>query len=324
MVGRRLITIPAYLLLTLLLSALSPLLLVLAWLVGRLQSTRAAVPMLGLLLGYLWCETIGIIAALWVWLRYRDRQRFLTANYQLQCWWAATLKQIAQRLFRLEFDVTGLDALRGPGALMLPRHASIADTLIPMVFYAIPEQIRLRYVLKRELLIDPCLDIVGNRLPNCFVDRSGEDSAGAAASVAGLVAGMAEDEGLLLFPEGTRHSAARIRSLRSRWRDDPQRLAQLDRWTHVLPPRTGGFLAALEANPGKDLIFCAHTGFEGSSHFRTLVNGAWSGARIHIHFWRIPFGAIPTDRMARAQLLFEQWDRMEHWVSLHGSTGSSA
>ena len=45
-----------------------------------------------------------------------------------------------------------------------------------MVFYAIPHQVRLRYVLKRELLLDPCLDIVGNRLPNCFVARSGADA----------------------------------------------------------------------------------------------------------------------------------------------------
>jgi 1-acyl-sn-glycerol-3-phosphate acyltransferase len=321
MIGRRLLTIPAYLLLTVLLTAMTPLLLVLAWLIGRLPGARAAVPTLGLLLGYLWCETIGITVATWLWLRHRDRQRFLQANYRLQSWWAATLKRIAERLFRLDFHITGQDALSGDGALMLPRHASIADTLIPMVFYAIPRQIRLRYVLKRELLLDPCLDIVGNRLPNCFVDRSGEDSAGARAGIARLVAGMAADEGLLLFPEGTRYSIARVRSLRSRWREDPERLGQLDRWSHVLPPRTGGFLAALDANPGKDLIFCAHTGFEGSSHFRTLINGAWSGARIRIHFWRVPFAAIPHDRAARALLLFEQWDRMAHWVSLHSSTG---
>ena len=31
--------------------------------------------------------------------------------------------------------------------------------------------LRLRYVLKRELLWDPCLDIVGQRVPNIFVDR---------------------------------------------------------------------------------------------------------------------------------------------------------
>ena len=42
---------------------------------------------------------------------------------------------------------------------MLLRHAGIADTIIPRVFYAIPQQVRLRYVLKKELLMDPCLDL---------------------------------------------------------------------------------------------------------------------------------------------------------------------
>ena len=138
----------------------------------------------------------------------------------------------------------------------------------------------------------------------------------AAAGVADLVADMAADEGLLLYPEGTRFSEAKMEALRRRWEDEPERLAQLERWTHVLPPRTGGFLAALAANPGRDLLFCAHTGFEGSSHFRTLINGAWSGARIHIHFWRVPFDDIPTSANDRCRLLFEQWDRMERWVSL--------
>ena len=320
MIGRRLVTIPGCLLLTVLVSLLLPVLLTIAWLIGRLPACRGAVTMLGLAVGYLWCETIGILAAAAIWLRYRERKVFLEANYRLQCWWAQTLKNLAARLFNLEFETSGLEALAGTGVLMLPRHASIADTLIPMVFYAIPERVRLRYVLKRELLLDPCLDIVGNRLPNCFVERDGQDSERAAAGIAALVEGMEPDEGLLLYPEGTRFSAARARSLRTRWQTDPKRLAQLDRWTHVLPPRTGGFLAALDANPGRDLVFCAHTGFEGSSHFRTLINGAWSGTRVRIHFWRIPFEAIPGDREARVSLLFEQWDRMDRWVSLHAST----
>ena len=184
MITRRLLTVPLYLSLTLVLSALSPALLILAWVLARIPACRGAVPTLAFILGYLWCETLGILASTWLWLRFRRADEFLDANYRLQCWWAQSLKRIAGYLFRLDFELTGLEALAGPGALMLPRHASIADTLIPMVFYAIPRRIRLRYVLKRELLFDPCLDIVGNRLPNYFVDRGGEDSDRAAAGVA--------------------------------------------------------------------------------------------------------------------------------------------
>ena len=69
MVARRLLTVSAFILLTLLSSLLSPLLLLLAWLIGRLPGCRGAVPTLGLILGYLWCETIGIVAATWLWPR---------------------------------------------------------------------------------------------------------------------------------------------------------------------------------------------------------------------------------------------------------------
>ena len=68
-----------------------------------------------------------------------------------------------------------------------------------MVFYAIPFGVRLRYVLKKELLFDPCLDIVGNRLPNYFVDRGGQDSERARRGVAELVRDLGPDEGALIY-----------------------------------------------------------------------------------------------------------------------------
>jgi hypothetical protein len=88
----------------------------------------------------------------------------------------------------------------------------------------------------------------------------------------------------------------------------------MQRWTELLPPRLGGPLALLDANPGRDLLFCAHTGFEGSSHFRNLINGAWTGARIRIRFWRVPHAEIPDGLAARRAFLFAEWDRMQEAV----------
>ncbi|MEJ2086886.1 MAG: lysophospholipid acyltransferase family protein [Gammaproteobacteria bacterium] len=289
----------------------------LAWLAGHAPHLRGAVPTFGLLLGYLWCETAGIVASLFFWVRHRDTQRFVDANYRLQSWWANTLKVIAERLFRLTFEISDAEVLGGNGVIMLPRHASIADTLIPMVFYAIPRDIRLRYVLKKELLLDPCLDIVGNRIPNYFVDRAGQDSERAIAGVAALAGDLEPGEGVLLYPEGTRFSIAKAETLRRRWCGQPDLLEQLNRWPNLLPPRLGGTLALLEHNPGRDVVFCAHTGFEGSTRFMSLVNGSWCDARIRVHFWRVPYGAVPVDGEGQHRFLFEQWDRMERWVSLH-------
>ncbi|MEQ8858631.1 MAG: 1-acyl-sn-glycerol-3-phosphate acyltransferase [Pseudomonadales bacterium] len=314
MAARRLATIPAFLLLTLLVTLALPVLLPLALLLSLVPACRGAVPTLLFIAGYLWCETLGVLSALYLWLRHRDRDRFLTGNYRLQCWWASSLMRIARVLFRLRFHIDAGDALEGAPAIVLPRHASIADTVIPMVFYAIPQRLRLRYVLKKELLFDPCLDIVGNRLPNYFVDRGGQDSERARRGVAGMVRDLGPNEGALIYPEGTRSSEAKRAALRRRYADSPEMLAQLDRWSSLLPPRLGGTLALLGANPGRDLLFCAHVGFEGSSHFRSLLNGAWVNQDIRIRFWRVAFADIPTDPDAHGEFVFTQWDRMAREV----------
>jgi len=61
--------------------------------------------------------------------------------------------------------------------LMVCRHASRADSLVSAWVVTIGAGMHPRYVLKRELLADPCLDVVGNRLPNHFGDRGAADSA---------------------------------------------------------------------------------------------------------------------------------------------------
>ncbi len=314
---RRLVSIPAVFLAAVLLTLPMPIAMPLALHASPTTELRGVARTLAFLWCFLWCEAIGSTVAFWLWIRHRDAERFLAANYRLQCAWSMALKRAAERLFLLEFDVGGEAALQGAGAIMMPRHTSIADTIIPMVFYAVPQHIRLRYVLKRELLLDPCLDIVGNRLPNCFVDRFADNAGPEVAKVAALADDLTETEGILIYPEGTRFSAERRLRALERIADVVSR-AELDRmraWTHLLPPRLGGPLALLARNPGRDLVFCAHTGFEGASHFKSLINGAWVGAHIRIRFWRIPHLEIPTDARAQRDFLFAQWDRMQETVA---------
>ena len=63
-----------------------------------------------------------------------------------------------------------------PGPIVLfMNHASVIDTLLPVELVCRRHGMRLRYVLKKELLVDPCLDIVGLRVPNHFLDREAAD-----------------------------------------------------------------------------------------------------------------------------------------------------
>ncbi|MEE4299177.1 MAG: lysophospholipid acyltransferase family protein [Pseudomonadales bacterium] len=320
---RRLLTLPllfaATALITLTIPLWLPAALVAGWL---LPGARSAARVLGFITAYLWCEVAGVVAAFVIWLRHGRRtgpegeRAWIAANYALQDWWVRALKWWAVRLFRLSFVVEGEDALPGDGALLILRHCSIGDTVLPVAFYNHTQQRRLRFVLKRELLFDPCLDIVGNRLPNYFADRSSQNTAREVEGVKALLEDLPADCGVLIYPEGTRFSPAKRDALLERLREkgDGALLARAERWRHVLPPRPGGMLALLEANPGRDLLFCAHTGFEGSANFASLFNGSWLDTTVRMRFWRVPFAELPKAADAGREFLFDAWDRMNREV----------
>jgi 1-acyl-sn-glycerol-3-phosphate acyltransferase len=324
---RRLVTVTLFCTATVVATLLLPVLAPLCWLVSARAGTRGALRSGAFLLCYLWCETIGIAASFWLWLRHGMPTRsscrwsaFLDGNYALQCWWANALKVAAQRLFTLRFTITGDAALEGAPPIMLPRHASIADTIIPMVFYAIPHRVRLRYVLKRELLFDPCLDIVGNRLPNCFVTRSGVRTD--VDAIVALARDLGPADGLLIYPEGTRFSSSRRTKILASLEPHttPAQFEQMRRWVDLLPPHIGGTRALIETAPDRDVVFCAHVGFENASHFRTLINGSWIGADIRIFFWRVRAADVPKGDVPLRDFLFTQWDRMQATVAILKTT----
>jgi 1-acyl-sn-glycerol-3-phosphate acyltransferase len=205
------------------------------------------------------------------------------------------------------------------------RHASVGDTLLASVFVQKPHHMRCRYVLKRELLWDPCIDIVGNRLANYFVRRYSEDSAREIAAVRRLVEDLEPGESFLIYPEGTRFTPAKRARILERLREhgDPGLLARAERLTRLLPPRLGGTLEVLDANPGADVVICAHTGFESVATFWDLWSGAPIGREIHVEFWRIPWAEVPKDRSQRIDWLFEQWTRIDAWIAAHSPSDSS-
>ncbi len=308
---RRWLSIPALLVVTALLTAAAPLLAVVAIIAAINPNWRGAFHSLVFILGYVWCETVGLVCLTYVWLTKRNRPTYLDANRRIQRNWAASLTSIGRWCYSLDFQITGDADAVGDGPILLPRHTSLADTIIPIVFYASPLGLHTRYVMKQELLWDPCLDIAGNRIPNVFIDRSGQDSARAVGQIQGLVETLDDDEILAMFPEGTRFSEEKRLQLANSSKAVAE---QAKRRRNVLPPRMAGTSALLKANPGRDCLFVCHTGFEGSSHFSNLINGGWRNSTVRIHFWRVPFTKIPTDDAGIEAFIDAQWDRMEEMV----------
>lgn len=256
---------------------------------------------------YLTAELAGVIAAAALWL-YPSRARYLDRNYALQRWWTDLLFRGALRIFSMRLEVTGADDARTGPYLLLVRHASTADTVLPASLLANRFGLRFRYVLKRELLWDPCLDIVGNRLPNAFVDRSGAMREREVAAIRALAADLGARDAVLIYPEGTRFSPARLQRARERGIDGADRL------THTLPPRKAGPLALLAAAPGTDVVVLAHTGLEGARSFRELIRGGLVGATIRVSIWRVAAAAIPAGDDERLRWLVDQWLRVDTWV----------
>jgi 1-acyl-sn-glycerol-3-phosphate acyltransferase len=317
--GRRMVTIPLFLAIGALLVAGAPLWLPLCAAADALRGSRwAAVRAALALVHYAAGEALGLAASAVLWPLGRIApDRAQDAHFRLQWWWARWLLGGAARIFDLRIATTGIDALRGGPVLVLLRHASVLDTLLPAAIVSSRTGLRLRYVLKRELLWDPCLDVVGQRLPNAFVRRGRGGAEEEIERVRALARGLGPRDGVLLFPEGTRYTPARRAQALARLAAtaDAKLVERARALHHVLPPRLGGALALLESAPGADVAIGVHTGLESLRSLADLWRGTLIGRRIELAFWRIPAAEVPVSRAERIEWLYDQWQRVDAWLA---------
>ncbi len=316
--GRRVLTVPGVVALFVLGLATSPLWVPVTVAVDVLERGRnSAFRCCAYLFWYLACELLGLVAAAAVLpLRLAGPRGWRRVNARLQNAWGRSLFLGARWAFDIRLETESAEvAARGP-ILLLLRHATLVDTLIPTLAVSIPYGLDLRYVLKSELLWDPCLDIVGNRMGHIFARRHSGDGGDELASITALAQGLGPGDGVLIYPEGTRFSTEKRDRILARLagEGDPGRLEDAQSLRHVLPPRRGGTLALLEAAPNADVVVCAHTGLEAANRFRDLWRGEIRGATLRAHFWRIPRSEVPKGTADRAAWLQREWQRVDDWI----------
>jgi 1-acyl-sn-glycerol-3-phosphate acyltransferase len=321
---RRSLTIPAYVLAGLFGIAVAPLALPLLALSDRIAGGHTARARLAIFaLVFLFYELIGLTAAGFLWLaalaspRLRGA-RSIDLHRRLQLWWSTGLFRAASRILRLSLEVEdeGSGTLAPGPLVVLIRHASLADSLLPSVLLGVRGW-NLRYVLKSELLWDPCLDVVGQRIPNAFIRRGSGESATEIAAIAALGRNLASNEGVVIYPEGTRYTPAkRARAIvRIAGQGQPDLLARAQALESVLPPRSAGPLALIDAAAPADVLVVAHTGFEGLATVRDLVRLGARARRIRVRLRRVPRAAIPETREARVRWLYDEWARVDAFVT---------
>jgi 1-acyl-sn-glycerol-3-phosphate acyltransferase len=314
-VRRRAIAISLYVATWVLLTLLAPVWLVAGLFIGAIRR-RSFVTLRLLIFAWFFFGIAMValvrLAAVFAFLRGRP-DRIQARLFQLQQWWAHSILGAASRLLELDIEIEHTDAaLPGP-AILLMRHASILDTLLPSVYFQGPTQWRVRYILKQELLFDPCLDIVGNALPNYFVDRTG-DRKREFEGIRALVKDLGDD-GVLIYPEGTRFSAEKLVRARKRVREQAPELARAaDALTRVLPPHPGGVLTLLDALPDVDCAMFAHQGLEGLQKVKDVFSGLVIGSRVRGKVWRVRRSDIPATDEERIRWLYEQWSLVDAFV----------
>jgi 1-acyl-sn-glycerol-3-phosphate acyltransferase len=319
---RRLRTIPPLVLGLLLVTALLPALIVVGLLIDAVRRIGLGVPPTAVrLVLFLWvylaAEVAGLaaLAALWIASAGGRRRAWLgDATWRLQQRWAGALFGAARVLFSLRLEVSGDDAVAPGPVIVLIRHASIVDTLLPANLVARPHGIRLRYVLKRELLADPCLDVAGRRLPNYFV-RRGTGEAQEVDRVRRLARGLGARDGVVIYPEGTRFTVERRARAIARIRAGATPLAaRAERLRHLLPPRLGGVGALLDGAPGADVVVIAHHGLDGLRLVSDIWRGGLVGLVLQVRMTRVPRSAVPEGDAARAEWLYDIWQDVDDWL----------
>ncbi|MGA1438362.1 MAG: lysophospholipid acyltransferase family protein [Ilumatobacteraceae bacterium] len=261
-----------------------------------------------------WIELAGVARAFGTFCVGRAHDE--VSQYRLMKWWAGVLMRALERTIGFRAEVEGLDDLRGGDAIVLCRHASLADSLLSAWAVRCRADVWPRYVLKRELLADPCLDIVGNRIPNHFLDREAVDGSAELEAVRALGAGVGQGVVAVIFPEGTRSSARkRERALAKIAERDPDRAARMSGLVHLLPPRPAGASALLAGAPTADVVLAWHTGFDGLDTFGGMIRRL-SAPLPPVRFVarRVARRDVPAGE-AFVEWLDEQWLRMDTEVA---------
>jgi 1-acyl-sn-glycerol-3-phosphate acyltransferase len=332
---RRLVLAPMVIVLALGLIVLSPLLFVLALLFGLVGLLRAGrmrnLRLVSFLAVGLAAEIVTLVLLFGLWIVSGFGGRMQTEPYQRRHyavvrWFLDALYRGAERTYglRVEIDeppLTGeeLVARATRPVIVLSRHAGPGDSLLLVHQLLSVYGRRPRVVMKASLQFDPSLDVLGNRLPNVFVQHRQAGEHIFTEQIERLARGLGPDGALVIFPEGGNWTPGR-------WRRGVRRLEHSGRrdlaaraaaMPNVLPPRPGGALAAIDARPDADVIFVAHAGLDAI----VSVSDVWRrfpvDQVIRARWWRVPFDQVPreADHEEQVQWLFGWWERIDEWIT---------
>ena len=331
---RRIILVPAMLLLSVVAVITLPLTVTVAVLIGLLTPRTLTRPLRLLLLvvGYLAAEAVGLIALGGLWLiagfgRTIRSPASEHRHYVLVRTFLEWLYWLVSHVLHISVRVDGPapEAYRDRPLIVFCRHAGPGDSFL--IVHALLDWYdrEPRIVLKDTLQWDPAIDVVLNRLPNRFI-RSGSPGRPTADSptqppveeaIGELARRLDGNDALVLFPEGGNFTARRkvraIQRLRRRGLHAEVRKAQAMR--HVLPPRPAGVLAVLANAGDADVVWVGHTGTDHLLSVADIWGALPMDTEILMRWWHVRSSAVPTEPEAQITWLYEWWKRIDDWIA---------
>jgi len=286
---------------------------------GRMRPLR----FLWIVIVYLTCEAVLLVVMFGLWIAsgfgWRLRTPYFEGiHYDLVQGTMWVFFREARRVLRLTIESEGPGPLEHAGRpiLVCCRHAGPGDSFVLihtlMAWYAREP----RVVLKDTLAWDPMISVVLSRIPARFITPNPGPTEDLETQIAELATGLDGNDAFVIFPEGGNFTPRRRqRAIDRLHRLGMDRMAQrAEQMIHVLAPRPGGFLAALDAAPEADVVLVAHTGLD---HMVT-VGEVWRelpmDKRIIMRWWQIPRAEIPGGREERIEWLFGWWERIDTWI----------
>lgn len=237
--------------------------------------------------------------------------------------WTHNITRATEIFFDTELNIVGADLIEPAPVIVMQRHISLLDAVVPSKLIAYRKPNAPRHVLMQELRTDPCIGTLGLRTPNHFVDReAGGPQELAAITAVGSTLGPTGSG--VIFPEGGFRTEKRFeRAVASLQSKDPALAERALRYRHVMPPRPGGTRALLDGAPGVDVVVIAHAGYEGFSTMLDIIKSAPISRPINFELKRIARDTIPTDETAFVHWLFDQYDWIDDFVARHTDSDPS-
>jgi len=317
---RRLISVPAILIGSVVLVALTPPFVLVLWLLDLAQrNPRGRLARLWMVVaGAVWVEAASVLGCTWLWVVHlggRNPERWLAANWRLELWWGRSHLENFRRWARVEIFYPDPGETEIGNSIVIARHASHIDALAPLHYIGNVAGLLPLYTLKKELQWAPAMDIVGNRTHNVWIDRAPLEGSPIFQDVERLAAAINSDTAAVIFPEGTFFTPARRDRAADRLgshRPDLEPKARQLR--HLLPPRPAGTVILLRGAPRADVVILANVGLERFGSIREIAANIAKPKAVEMKLWRHDRASLPTSDHELTTWLLDRWVEMDEWI----------